>query len=94
LTALLRTLLACVALVVPIAATAGDCAAPDLGFAASGGPWKPLAFSPFKRDTVYALVEDDGRTVLRGVAVMTDTDNTGAKATGYYADLRIECATD
>jgi hypothetical protein len=28
-----------------------------------------------------------------GVAVMTDTDNTGAKAAGEYADLRFECAT-
>ena len=26
-----------------------------------------------------------------GIAVMTDTDNTGAKATGYYADIRFEC---
>jgi hypothetical protein len=27
-----------------------------------------------------------------GVAVMTDTDNTGAKAVGQYADIRFECA--
>ena len=27
-----------------------------------------------------------------GVGVMTDTDNTGAKAAGEYADLRFECA--
>jgi hypothetical protein len=27
-----------------------------------------------------------------GVAVMTDTDNTGAKAVGEYADIRLECA--
>jgi len=28
---------------------------------------------------------------LLGVAVMTDTDNTGETATGLYADLRLEC---
>jgi len=27
-----------------------------------------------------------------GVAVMTDTDNTGEKALGEYADIRFECA--
>lgn len=29
---------------------------------------------------------------VRGVAVMTDTDNTGKKAVGEYADIRFECA--
>ena len=29
-----------------------------------------------------------------GVAVMTDTDNTGTKAVGRYADIRFECAND
>ncbi len=28
---------------------------------------------------------------LLGVGVMTDTDNTGAKAVGSYADIRLEC---
>jgi hypothetical protein len=28
---------------------------------------------------------------LLGVAVLTDTDNTGTKAVGYYADIRLEC---
>jgi hypothetical protein len=27
-----------------------------------------------------------------GVAVMTDTDNTGGKAVGEYADIRLDCA--
>ena len=27
-----------------------------------------------------------------GVAVMTDTDNTGEKAVGEYADIRFDCA--
>jgi len=31
---------------------------------------------------------------LLGVAVMTDTDNTGAKAVGYYADIRLDCASN
>jgi len=29
-----------------------------------------------------------------GVAVMTDTDNTGTKAVGRYTDIRFECAND
>ena len=29
---------------------------------------------------------------LLGVGVMTDTDNTGTKATGLYAGIRLECA--
>jgi len=29
-----------------------------------------------------------------GVAVMTDTDNTGTMAVGRYADIRFECAND
>ena len=28
---------------------------------------------------------------LLGVAAMTDTDNTGAKAVGQYADIRLQC---
>jgi hypothetical protein len=32
-------------------------------------------------------------TVL-GVAVMTDTDNTGGKAVGEYADIRFKCSGD
>jgi hypothetical protein len=27
-----------------------------------------------------------------GVGVMTDTDNTGAKATGEYSDIRLDCS--
>lgn len=30
---------------------------------------------------------------LLGVAVMTDTDNTGTTAVGQYANIRVECAT-
>jgi hypothetical protein len=30
---------------------------------------------------------------MLGVAVMTDTDNTGAKAVGEYADIRLDCAS-
>jgi len=29
---------------------------------------------------------------LLGVGVMTDTDNTGTKAAGLYAGIRLECA--
>jgi hypothetical protein len=31
---------------------------------------------------------------LLGVAVMTDTDNTGGKAVGQYADIRFKCSGD
>jgi len=31
---------------------------------------------------------------MLGVAVMTDTDNTGTKAVGQYADIRFGCAAD
>ena len=30
---------------------------------------------------------------LLGIGAMTDTDNTGAKAVGYYADIRFECGS-
>jgi hypothetical protein len=36
-----------------------------------------------------AYAADPGPVI--GVAVMTDTDNTGAKAAGQYADIRFEC---
>ncbi|MDH5264916.1 MAG: DUF3047 domain-containing protein [Betaproteobacteria bacterium] len=37
-----------------------------------------------------AFGADPGRVL--GVGVMTDTDNTGTKAAGLYADIRLECA--
>jgi hypothetical protein len=46
------------------------------------------------------IAEDYRRTYgsapgrVLGVAVMTDTDNTGNKAVGRYADIRFECAND
>lgn len=52
------------------------------------GAWQDL-----KRD----LAADYRRTFgsapgpLLGVAVMTDTDNTGAQAAGWYADIRLQC---
>jgi hypothetical protein len=41
-------------------------------------------------DYKHAFGTAPGR--MLGVAVMTDTDNTGAKAIGEYADIRLECA--
>jgi hypothetical protein len=32
------------------------------------------------------------KMLVLGVAVMTDTDNTGNRAVGEYADIRFECA--
>jgi len=46
------------------------------------------------------IAEDYRRTYgaapgrVLGVAVMTDTDNTGARAVGRYADIRFECANN
>lgn len=37
-----------------------------------------------------AFGAEPGRVL--GVGVMTDTDNTGTKAVGLYADIRLECA--
>jgi len=51
--------------------------------------------------TVRRNITDDYRRTygsesgrVLGVAVMTDTDNTGSKAIGRYADIRFECAND
>jgi hypothetical protein len=66
--ALYKSLPLIAALALPTIAAASGCAVPDLGFAGEQAMWKPLAFSPFKRDTRYALVQDEGRTVLRGEA--------------------------
>jgi hypothetical protein len=46
---------------------AGGCQARDLAFG-RGAPWAPQPFSKLKRDTVYTVVKEDGRSVLRAVA--------------------------
>jgi len=56
---------------------------------ASGlGQWQSLSRN-ITEDYRLAYGADPGR--LLGVAVMTDTDNTGTTATGLYANIRIEC---
>lgn len=60
--------IAVAALSMPVGAAAADCTVPNLGFGGAKSPWQPMAFSAFKRDTVYTLVEDGGRTVLRGTS--------------------------
>jgi hypothetical protein len=40
----------------------------------------------------YRRAYGAGPGPVLGVAVMTDTDNTGEKAVGEYADIRFECA--
>lgn len=49
---------------------AADCKPPTLpGFDAGGpGGWAHVPLSKFKRDTVYRVAAEDGRTVLRAVA--------------------------
>jgi len=60
--------------------------------AASGsgglGQWQSLRRN-IVEDYKRAYGADPGR--LLGVAVMTDTDNTGTTATGIYANIQIEC---
>ena len=53
------------------------------------GKWQPVK-RDLARDYRRAFGAEPG--ALLGVAVMTDTDNTGAKSVGYYADIRLECA--
>lgn len=53
------------------------------------GQWQALRRN-IADDYRRAYGAEPGR--LLGVAVMTDTDNTGTTATGHYADIRLECA--
>lgn len=53
------------------------------------GSWQSLRRN-LPEDYRRAYGAEPGRVL--GVAVMTDTDNTGAKAVGQYADIRFECA--
>jgi len=53
------------------------------------GSWQPVKRS-VADDYRRAFGAEPGR--LLGVGVMTDTDNTGSKAVGLYADIRLECA--
>ena len=57
---------------------------------ASGlGQWQSVRRN-LAQDYRRAYGAEPGRVL--GVAVMTDTDNTGAKAVGQYADIRFVCA--
>ncbi len=53
------------------------------------GSWQSVRRS-LAADYRLAYGAEPGRVL--GVAVMTDTDNTGAKAVGDYADIRFACA--
>jgi len=56
---------------------------------ASGlGSWQTVR-RDLAEDYQRAFGAAPGRVL--GVAVMTDTDNTGSKAVGEYADIRFEC---
>jgi hypothetical protein len=61
--------------------------------AASGsgglGQWQSLRRN-VAEDYKRAYGADPGRVL--GVAVMTDTDNTGTTAVGQYSNIQIECA--
>jgi hypothetical protein len=53
------------------------------------GQWQPVRRN-VAEDYRRAYGAEPGPVL--GVAVMTDTDNTGKKAVGEYADIRFECA--
>lgn len=56
---------------------------------ASGlGRWQSVRRN-LAKDYRRAFGANPGRVL--GIGVMTDTDNTGAKALGQYADIRFEC---
>ena len=57
--------------------------------AAGLGRWHTLR-RDLRADFKRAFGEEPGP--LLGVGVMTDTDNTGAKASARYADIRLECS--
>ena len=65
----LSFLLACSA---PVSAaktdTALSCVARNLDFGQKAVGWVHLPLSKMKRDTVYSMVQENGRAVLRGVA--------------------------
>jgi hypothetical protein len=42
----------------------------------------------------YRRTYGTGPGRILGVAVMTDTDNTGTRAVGRYADIRFDCEND
>lgn len=52
------------------------------------GPWQTI-----KRNLAADYRRAWGREPgpLLGLAVMTDTDNTGTQATGWYTDIRLQC---
>jgi Protein of unknown function (DUF3047) len=52
------------------------------------GKWQTVRRT-FAEDYRRAFKADPGRVL--GVAVMTDTDNTGSKAVGWYSNIRFEC---
>ena len=53
------------------------------------GQWQSLR-RDLRADYKRAFGTEPGP--LLGIAVMTDTDNTGSKANASYADIRLECA--
>jgi hypothetical protein len=55
------------------------------------GSWQSVCRN-IAEDYRRAYGTEPGRVLA--VAVMTDTDNTGTKATGWYADIRFVCAKD
>lgn len=74
-TVMYKVLLVVAALAAGSAFAQGNAASPAkacepraLSFDKDAGLWKHAPFSALKRDTVYTLLQEDGRTVLRGTA--------------------------
>jgi hypothetical protein len=68
------------AVIASTAGTAPACANLNLGFDQDKAGWVHQPLSKLKRDTVYTLVQEDGRTVLRGAA--------DGSASAYVARLK------
>ncbi|MBL0142868.1 MAG: DUF3047 domain-containing protein [Betaproteobacteria bacterium] len=61
---------------------------------AESGAQRAGAWHSYRRNLVqdYQLAFGTMPGKIVGVAVMTDTDNTGAKTEGYYGEIRFACA--
>jgi hypothetical protein len=65
---LARLLVCCTTAGLASGSIAATCAARDLDFGQKAAGWIHQPLSKLKRDTVYTLIQEDGRTVLRGAA--------------------------
>lgn len=75
-----RLLVCCITAGLASGSIAASCVARDLGFGQKAIGWAHQPLSKLKRDTVYTLINDGGRNVLRGTA--------SSSASFYVANLK------